>query len=61
MVFALQLHFFKILSLEGLVDSALDCESGGPGFETRWRRHCGIQAVSFEKALLSSHVRRMGR
>ena len=36
-----------------VVDSALDCESG---LEPRWRRHCGIQAVFFGKALLSSHV-----
>ena len=42
-----------------VVDSTLDCESGGPGFEPRRRRYCGIQAVSFGKALLSSHVHRM--
>ena len=43
-----------------VVDNALDCEFVGPGFEPRWRRHCGIQTVSFGKALLSSHVRRVG-
>ena len=35
-------------------------QSGGPGFKPRWRCHCGIQAVSFGKAPLSSQVRRMG-
>ena len=35
-------------------------KSGGPGLKPRWRRHCGIQVVSFGKALLSSHVRRVG-
>ena len=29
------------------MDRALDCESGSPGFEPWWRRHCDIQAVSF--------------
>ena len=32
-----------------VVDSALNCESGVPGFEPRWRIHCGIRG----KALLS--------
>ena len=26
-----------------------------------WRRHCGIQTVSFTNALLSSHVRQIGK
>ena len=58
----LHVTLYKVFASEpcSVVDSALDCEPGGPGFEHQWRRYCGIQAVCFRKALLFSHVRRMG-
>ena len=45
-------HSCQMRGPDSVVESALNCESGGPGFAPRWRRHCCIRNEHEPKPLI---------